>query len=138
MYFRRTHPSPRLARFLYNNYVQALKIIREFTPLVKKFLDENNLTETVFDEWLAAELEYLERMKKEPPGDLIKITYYEALLAEKLARYVVLPAILTCSIGDLALGTPQAPPREIADRVQPRSEPRTLPAQSRECMGQRC
>ena len=74
------------ARFLYNNYQQALKIIAENQHLLDKYKAEYGLTDETIESWLGDELAYLQKLKDEPPEDILKVTYYEALETKKAAQ----------------------------------------------------
>ncbi len=76
------------ARFLYNNYRQALAIIRDYTPIIEQFKLVHKVTDQDIESWPAEELNYLQRLAKEPEEDVAKVTYFEALEGLKKARYV--------------------------------------------------
>ncbi len=77
------------ARFLYNNYRQALSIMAEYTPIVEDYKAVNKLCDDDFESWRNDELAYLQRLVKEPEEDISKVAYFEALEALNLAQYVV-------------------------------------------------
>ena len=75
-----------IARFLYNNYRQALQIIAENEPLLAQYKIEHNLTDETIESWRTDEHAYFESLKNEPPEDIFKVTYYEALETQKSAQ----------------------------------------------------
>jgi len=65
------------ARFLANNYKQALNIIETHKPVLRAVMSDLGLTNTsIFGSWLSEECEYLEQLKQEPDGkDVLKMEY---------------------------------------------------------------
>ncbi|KAG2124824.1 hypothetical protein DEU56DRAFT_873221 [Suillus clintonianus] len=68
--------------FLHNNYIQALRIINDFTPLLDDFKRHQSLTDEDFVRWKHEESEFLANLAREPPADVFVVTYVEEL--EKL------------------------------------------------------
>ncbi len=56
--------------------------------MVNHFKLTHKCTDNDFESWRAEELTYLQRLAKEPEEDVARVTYFEALDALKLARYV--------------------------------------------------
>ncbi|KAG1882375.1 hypothetical protein F4604DRAFT_1921540 [Suillus subluteus] len=72
----------KLSAFLYNNYVQALQIIKTNTPLLDEFKRVQNITDLDFVNWRNEEYEYLSQVAMEPASDAVMVAYVEQL--EKL------------------------------------------------------
>ena len=69
-----------LGKFIFNNYRQALEIIREHQPLLRAAAHGNpSLTATTYENWLAEEHQYLLDLKKEPREDTAACLYVDAL-----------------------------------------------------------
>ena len=69
-----------LATWLYNNYVQAMKIIDEETFALKHAMDSLRITGTEeLDSWQAEELAYLQTLSKEDDYDIMAVAYVERL-----------------------------------------------------------
>ena len=47
---------------------------------------EHGVTGGMIESWHAEELAYLEDLKDEPPEDVFKVTYFEALEAQRKAQ----------------------------------------------------
>ncbi|KAG1772889.1 hypothetical protein EV702DRAFT_1201363 [Suillus placidus] len=73
-----------LSNFLHNNYVQALRMIDDYTPLLNEFKTRKYLTDDTFLQWREDEFEFLANLALEPPSDAIAVAYVEEL--EKLQR----------------------------------------------------
>ncbi|KAG1885509.1 hypothetical protein F4604DRAFT_1918207 [Suillus subluteus] len=71
-----------LSAFLYNNYVQALQIIKTNMPLLDEFKRVQNITDLDFVNWQNEEYEYLSQVAVEPASDAVAVAYVEQL--EKL------------------------------------------------------
>ncbi|KAG1752328.1 uncharacterized protein EDB91DRAFT_1243104 [Suillus paluster] len=71
-----------LSVFLYNNYVQALQIIKTNMPVLEEFKRLHNLMDTDFINWRNEEYGYLSKVAVEPTSDAIAMAYVEQL--EKL------------------------------------------------------
>ncbi|KAG1845645.1 hypothetical protein F4604DRAFT_1936793 [Suillus subluteus] len=71
-----------LSIFLYNNYVQALRIIETDTPVLEEFKWLHSLMDTDFINWQNKEYDYLCEVAMEPTSDAITVAYVEQL--EKL------------------------------------------------------
>lgn len=74
-----------LSRFLFNNYKQALKIIREYTPEVELMKQELNLADNDIAGWLDAERKFLQDLKDEPEEQTLKCAYVQALIQRRQA-----------------------------------------------------
>ncbi|KAG1735668.1 uncharacterized protein EDB91DRAFT_1238175 [Suillus paluster] len=68
--------------FLYNNYVQALQIIKTNMPLLDEFKRVQNIIDLDFVNWRNEEYEYLSQVAVEPASDAVAVAYVEQL--EKL------------------------------------------------------
>ncbi|KAG2096945.1 hypothetical protein BD769DRAFT_1631409 [Suillus cothurnatus] len=97
-------------RFSHNNYIQALSMINDFTPLLDDFKLCKSLTDEDFIQWKHEESEFLANLSHESPADVFAVTYVEEM--EKLqfleAKYgsimsipflVYTPANFTASSG---------------------------------------
>ncbi|KAG1850404.1 hypothetical protein F4604DRAFT_1934402 [Suillus subluteus] len=71
-----------LSRFLHNNYIQALRTINDFTPLLDDFKLRKSLTDEDFVQWKHEESEFLANLSRESPADVFAVTYVEEM--EKL------------------------------------------------------
>ncbi|KAG1856478.1 hypothetical protein F4604DRAFT_1590377 [Suillus subluteus] len=78
-----------LSRFLCNNYVQALKIIEDYTPLLEEFKSRKLLADQDFVQWHQEEVEFLSNLAIEPPSDVLAVAYVEELEKLRLAEFVV-------------------------------------------------
>lgn len=77
-----------LGRFLYNNYVQALQIIEQYTVELEEFKQRKELADADFVKWRDEEFEYLGQVATEPTADAIAVAYVERLEKLKLAEFV--------------------------------------------------
>jgi len=69
-----------LATWLYNNYVQALKIVNEETLALEHAIESLGIAGTEeLEHWQAEELEYLQTLGKEDDYDVMAIAYVERL-----------------------------------------------------------
>ena len=69
-----------LATWLYNNYVQAIKIIDEETFALKHAMESLGIAGTQeLDHWQAEELDYLQTLGKEDDYDILAVAYVERL-----------------------------------------------------------
>ena len=69
-----------LATWLYNNYVQARKIIDEETFALEHTMESLGIAGTQeLDRWQAEELEYLQTLGKEEDYDVMAVAYVERL-----------------------------------------------------------
>ncbi|RDX41460.1 hypothetical protein OH76DRAFT_1459149 [Lentinus brumalis] len=68
-----------LGQMLYNNYKQALEIIKEKTPVVQEALQALSLTQEDVKRFEAEEAEYFSNLRDEDPEDLRDVLYVEAL-----------------------------------------------------------
>ncbi|KAG1883627.1 hypothetical protein F4604DRAFT_1878911 [Suillus subluteus] len=69
-------------RLLHNNYVQALRIINEYMPLLDAFKTHTSFSDEDFVQWKAEESEFLTDLLLESPSDAFAVAYVEEL--EKL------------------------------------------------------
>ncbi|KAG6894602.1 hypothetical protein C0992_005460 [Termitomyces sp. T32_za158] len=69
-----------LATMLYNNYVQALRIIEHEAPELKKSKAYFNIQPGDLEKWRLEELHHFSTLGEEPEEDILKITYVELLL----------------------------------------------------------
>jgi hypothetical protein len=67
--------------FLWNNYKQALQIIKESPPLIDRAMKDLGILNTgVFETWLQEERKYLQGLKKEPAEETLQMEYYQKLV----------------------------------------------------------
>jgi hypothetical protein len=85
-----------LGHFLYNNYVQALKIIERYSVELEEFKQCKELVDTDFLKWRDEESEYLGQVATEPMADAIAVAYVEQLEKLKLAEFVF--GAISCGI----------------------------------------
>lgn len=69
------------ARFIRNNYQQALSILRDNTLILQKELANKNFTEEEVRAWLEEESSYLSSLVREPEHETMVVGYVEALQA---------------------------------------------------------
>ena len=68
------------AMFLWNNYKQALQIIKETPNLIARAMKDLGISgEGVFESWLVEERQYLQGLKKEPVEETLQMEYYQKL-----------------------------------------------------------
>jgi hypothetical protein len=72
------------AKFLYNNYKQALSFIRNFTPEVDNFKCTFGYSDDDFQNWRLEEQDYLLGLDHEPECGALAISYVECL--QELAK----------------------------------------------------
>jgi hypothetical protein len=72
--------------FLYNNYKQALAIIKNYTPELDFFKLRLQVTDTDIEEWIHAERKFLEELKEEPEERVLAAAYVEALIQRRQAE----------------------------------------------------
>jgi len=63
-----------------NNYNQAVKIIKDFTPEVEEFKLRLNLTNADIGGWVCTEQKFLEELKEEPQECVLASAYVDALI----------------------------------------------------------
>ncbi|KAG1883462.1 hypothetical protein F4604DRAFT_1879073 [Suillus subluteus] len=68
-----------LSRFLHNNYVQVLRIINEYTPLLDAFKTCTSFSDEDFVQWKAEESEFLTDLLLESLSDAFAVAYVEEL-----------------------------------------------------------
>lgn len=68
-----------IGKFIYDNYRQALKIIREYTPELDMFKQLHGITDSDFVKWHEEQISYLKSLKKEPEEDVLRVEYFMAL-----------------------------------------------------------
>lgn len=66
-------------KFLYDNYKQALEIIREYTPQLDAYFELTGVTGADMEAWIQEELQYLKDVTAEEPVTPWKIAYVKAL-----------------------------------------------------------
>jgi hypothetical protein len=67
--------------FLWNNYKQALQIIKETPKLLAQTMKDLGVSdEGVFEMWLEEERVYLQGLKKEPSEETLQMEYYQKLV----------------------------------------------------------
>lgn len=87
---------PALAKYLFDNYQQALKILEDGPKRLAQLLDavkqrfpDADTRPTAVRSWLGQEREYFQNLKNEPEPDTMEIEYHQALLkleASEVAR----------------------------------------------------
>lgn len=65
---------------MYNNYDQALVIIKDYTPQIAAFKAQFMVCDADIEGWLAAELKFLQELKHEPEERVLAVDYVEALI----------------------------------------------------------
>ena len=75
-------------RFLHNNYVQALRIINEYTPLLHALKTRTSFSDEDFVRWKAEESEFLANLALEPPSDTFTVAYVEELETLRSVEFV--------------------------------------------------
>lgn len=71
----------RIATFLYNNYKQALDIIKTGPPALAKAMADLRISDdSVFETWLKEEREYLRGLRKEPEEETLQMEYWQKLV----------------------------------------------------------
>ena len=79
-----------LAKFLYDNYKQALDIIRECEVTLPALMKEHDIAdEQVFEAWLMEEKTYLQQLSDEPLEETLQMEYWEQLVKLTTSRYVL-------------------------------------------------
>lgn len=69
------------AKFLLNNYKQALEILKDCPQNLSDSMKELGVTHTeAFAEWLAEEKAYLQGLKKEPDVETLQMEYWQKLI----------------------------------------------------------
>ncbi|KAG1884649.1 hypothetical protein F4604DRAFT_1878662 [Suillus subluteus] len=76
-------------RFLFNNYIQALKIIEDYMPLLEEFKSQKSLTDQDFIQWHQEEIEFLGKLAVEPPYDVLAVAYVEELEKLHVTEFVI-------------------------------------------------
>lgn len=77
-----------LGVMLYNNYVQALDIIKDDGRRLQEVLDAGMATEADLKEWEVQEKNYIEGLGEELPYDVHAMTYVKHLQQLDQAQYV--------------------------------------------------
>ncbi|KAI0818788.1 hypothetical protein BC629DRAFT_1588119 [Irpex lacteus] len=70
-----------LSRFLFNNYRQALNIIKDYEPEVARMKIALQVTDEDIEQWLVEEQKFLMNLKNEPEERVLEVAYVEALIA---------------------------------------------------------
>lgn len=71
---------------MYNNYRQALDIIKNYTPEVERLKTTLQITDEDIEQWLCEEREFLKSLKNEPEERVLEVAYVEALQAREKAE----------------------------------------------------
>jgi hypothetical protein len=88
-----SHPNNFSAMFLWNNYKQALQIIKDTLPLIDRAMKDLGILDVgVFETWLQEEREYLQGLKKEPVEETLQMEYYQRLVNLWASEWM--PAVL--------------------------------------------
>ncbi|KIO19279.1 hypothetical protein M407DRAFT_11467 [Tulasnella calospora MUT 4182] len=69
------------AKFIRNNYIQALAVLRDNALILQKELVSKNFTEEMVQSWLEEESTYLSGLVREPEHETMTVGYVEALQA---------------------------------------------------------
>ncbi len=75
-----------LGKFLFNNYRQALKIIKDYEPEVERMKATLQITNDDIEQWLVEEQKFLMNLKNEPEERVLEVAYVEALIARDNAE----------------------------------------------------
>ena len=79
-----------LAKFLYDNYKQALDIICECEVTLPALMKEHDIAdEQVFEAWLTEEKTYLQQLSDEPLEETLQMEYWKQLVKLTASRYVL-------------------------------------------------
>ena len=68
-----------LARFLLNNYKQALEVMQDMPICIKTLNCRHHLTDAQFAGWLWSERQYIQSRQAEPEADALGVEYVEML-----------------------------------------------------------
>ena len=88
MSFQRKRLTQLIGRFLYNNYRQALNIIKDYSPDVERMKNALQVTDEDIEGWVTEERRFLTSLKNEPEGRVLEVAYVEALIARDKAECV--------------------------------------------------
>jgi hypothetical protein len=70
-----------LATFLWNNYNQALDILKDSPKVLARIMYDMGISDVgVFEEWLDEEKVYLQGLKTEPEEETLQMEYYQKLI----------------------------------------------------------
>jgi hypothetical protein len=83
-----------IGKFIYNNYKQALTILREEEKMLAVIETAFSVSRADFPAHLAEEKEWLRSLDSEPPAETMAMDYVERLILLGLAEYVPLIAVL--------------------------------------------
>ncbi len=75
------------AKFLFNNYKQALQILKDFTPEVNRMKTLLGLEDDDIKKWAHEEHKFLLDLKDEPEERVLESAYVEALIMREKAEY---------------------------------------------------
>lgn len=78
-------------KFLVNNYLQALEILKSENTFEDTLNKQGIEDPSVFVQWLVEEKEYLEKLSSEPPEETLEMDYYTALVNLLSHQYVDSP-----------------------------------------------
>ena len=77
-----------LGSMLYDNYLQALKIIHDLTPKLVESLHVLNTDLTTLKAWELEERDYFKTLRDEKSEDLFAVAYVEGLQELQTLRYL--------------------------------------------------
>ena len=77
-----------LGLMIWNNYRQALDIIKNNTPLLKMMLSEIKATRMDLDVWQEDQTKYFSTLGKEPEDDIHRVAYIELLQELAATKYI--------------------------------------------------
>ncbi|KAI0083017.1 hypothetical protein BDY19DRAFT_981236 [Irpex rosettiformis] len=115
-----------LSKFLFNNYRQALNIIRDYTPEVERMKAVLEATDEDIEGWLRDEHQFLSSLKNEPEERVLEVAYVEALIARDKADEVLRQATIQFRM--------EVPVVGAADRAHNESATRRLETTRRNAM----
>ncbi|KAG0695695.1 hypothetical protein DFH29DRAFT_984896 [Suillus ampliporus] len=70
-----------LSNFLYNNYKQALEILYDGQVTLPKLMQDIGVSdESIFEDWLKEEREYLHGLRSEPQQETLQMEYWQKLV----------------------------------------------------------
>ncbi|KAF8580998.1 hypothetical protein K439DRAFT_1355366, partial [Ramaria rubella] len=78
-----------LANFMFNNYTQALEILRDMPVRIDTLTSGQNILEAQYASWLSDEHQYLESKKLESEIDVLGVEYVRLLTEYSEARYLL-------------------------------------------------
>ncbi|KAI0083766.1 hypothetical protein BDY19DRAFT_998324 [Irpex rosettiformis] len=115
-----------LSKFLFNNYRQALDIIKNYTPEIERMKTVLQITDADIEGWLCEERQFLTSLKNEPEERVLEVSYVEALIARDKANAILQQATMQFRI--------EVPTRGVIDRAHNESATRHLETTRRNAM----